>query len=533
MHLVGPLGRPFPPAPAGVGSVLVAGGVGLPPLRFYLQRLRESGREEPAQLLYGARSRAHLYRLEDADLVIALTSSDEVNMTACQVAYTLYNTPTRIARIRSSDYIENTELFEREHCPVDVLISPETLVTEYIARLIEYPGALQVLDFADGRAQLVATQAYAGGPLVGHRLHTLREHMPADADARVAAIYRQDKTIIPDGNTLIAMDAPPDKEDCRPFVAIAARMRSAGLHVPEIFEQDLALGFLLLEDLGSRSYLAALNPETVEPLYAAALAALLRLQTRAPVTGLPRYDRDLLSREMGLFSDWLLGEHLGLKPSREEQGMLATTFERLIDNALAQPVVCVHRDYHSRNLMLVEAENPGVIDFQDAVAGPVTYDLVSLLRDCYVRWPGERVDAWVAEYYRAAHAAGLLVGVDEAGFLELFDLTGVQRHLKAAGIFARLNHRDGKPGYLGDIPRTLGYVVEVGGFGHGYLDPGDELRLEVTVPPNTTARIHVPARGGTVVLESGQPAAAAAGRRGSAPAVPAFLYSYFLLVCGF
>jgi trk system potassium uptake protein TrkA len=141
--------------------------------------------------------------IEDADMVIAVTSSDEVNMTACQVAYTLYNTPVRIARIRSSEYIDNTQLFEREHCPVDVLISPETLVTDYIARLIEYPGALQVLDFADGRAQLVATQAYAGGPLVGHRLQTLREHMPADADARVAAIYRQDKTIIPDGNTVI------------------------------------------------------------------------------------------------------------------------------------------------------------------------------------------------------------------------------------------------------------------------------------------------------------------------------------------
>jgi len=141
--------------------------------------------------------------IEDADLVIALTSSDEVNMTACQVAYTLYNTPTRIARIRSSEYIEHSQLFEREHCPVDVLISPETLVTQHIARLIEYPGALQVLDFADGMAQLVATQAYAGGPLVGHRLQTLREHMPANAEARIAAIYRQDKTIIPDGNTVI------------------------------------------------------------------------------------------------------------------------------------------------------------------------------------------------------------------------------------------------------------------------------------------------------------------------------------------
>jgi len=144
--------------------------------------------------------------IEDADLVIALTSSDEVNMTACQVAYTLYNTPTRIARIRSADYIEHPELFNREHCPVDVLISPETLVTQHIARLIEYPGALQVLDFADGRAQLVATRAYAGGPLVGHRLHTLREHIPADAEARIAAIYRRDKTIIPDGGTVIEED---------------------------------------------------------------------------------------------------------------------------------------------------------------------------------------------------------------------------------------------------------------------------------------------------------------------------------------
>jgi trk system potassium uptake protein TrkA len=158
--------------------------------------------------------------IEDADLIIALTSSDEVNMTACQVAYTLYNTPTRIARIRSSDYIENPKLFEREHCPVDVLISPETLVTQYIALLIEYPGALQVLDFADGRAQLVATQAYAGGPLVGHRLHTLREHMPTDADARVAAIYRQDKTIIPDGSTVI------EENDTVFFIAAQRNIRT-------------------------------------------------------------------------------------------------------------------------------------------------------------------------------------------------------------------------------------------------------------------------------------------------------------------
>ena len=282
---------------------------------------------------------------------------------------------------------------------------------------------------------------------------------PASADASFRRYFR---VTLPDGSTLIAMDAPPDREDCRPFVAVAARMRQANLHVPQIFEQDLAQGFLLLEDLGGRSYLEALNRETVEPLYADALAALLRLQARAPVADLPRYDRDLLTREMGLFTDWLLVEHLGLKLRQEEQGMLAATSERLVDNALAQPVVCVHRDYHSRNLMVVDHDNPGVIDFQDAVAGPITYDLVSLLRDCYVTWPGAQVDAWVEGYHRRVQAAGLLEGVDAATFLEWFDLMGVQRHLKAAGIFARLNHRDGKAGYLADIPRTLGYIVGVG-----------------------------------------------------------------------
>jgi aminoglycoside/choline kinase family phosphotransferase len=239
-------------------------------------------------------------------------------------------------------------------------------------------------------------------------------------------------------------------------------MHQAGLHVPEVIALDLEQGFLLLEDLGSTDYLSVQTSDTVESLYADATAALLRLQTAAPMTGLPPYDRALLLREMQLFPDWLLVRHLALEIDADERVMLDEVFENLIENALAQPVVCVHRDYHSRNLMRVQSGNPGVIDFQDAVAGPVTYDLVSLLRDCYVRWPGERVDAWVAEYYWAAHAAGLLEGVDEAGFLEWFDLMGVQRHLKAAGIFARLNHRDGKPGYLADIPRTLGYIVEVG-----------------------------------------------------------------------
>ena len=227
---------------------------------------------------------------------------------------------------------------------------------------------------------------------------------PASADASFRRYFRVTLT---DGSTLIAMDAPPGKEDCRPFVTVAERMRRAGLHVPRIHAQDLRQGFLLLEDLGSRSYLDALDGDSVQGLYADATHALLRLQRAAPVDGLPAYDRALLLREMQLFRDWLLGEHLGLAPGESERAMLDETFERLIDNALAQPVVCVHRDFHSRNLMVVDAANPGVIDFQDAVAGPLTYDLVSLLRDCYVSWPADQVDAWVDAYYQAARVADL------------------------------------------------------------------------------------------------------------------------------
>jgi len=299
---------------------------------------------------------------------------------------------------------------------------------------------------------------------------------PASADASFRRYFRVTRG---DGSTVIAMDAPPDKEDCRPFIAVAERMAAAGLHVPEIFARDLQQGFLLLEDLGARPYLGALNERTVERLYGDATCALLRLQRDATVEGLPRYDRALLEREMQLFPDWLLATHLGLTLSGAEQQMLKTSFELLVGNALAQPVVCVHRDYHSRNLMVVEGNNPGIIDFQDAVAGPVSYDLVSLLRDCYIRWPSERVDGWVNAYHRAAQAEGLLGGVDAATFLEWFDLMGVQRHLKAAGIFARLNHRDGKPGYLDDIPRTLGYVVEVGRRRPGLRPLGDFVTARV------------------------------------------------------
>jgi len=264
------------------------------------------------------------------------------------------------------------------------------------------------------------------------------------------------------GQSTVLMDAPPPAEDTRPFVDVTGRLRAAGLHAPQILEADVESGFLLLEDLGSVDYLGVLTPETADELYADAMGALLRLQTGTPVAGLPAYDEALLRREMQLFPDWLLRRHLSLEADTRQREALDVAFDRLVANALAQPVVCVHRDFHSRNLMRLGADNPGVIDFQDAVAGPVTYDLVSLLRDCYVRWPLARVEAWATGYLGAAQSAGHLLGIDEQRFLEWFDLMGVQRHLKAAGIFARLNHRDGKPGYLADIPRTLGYIVEVG-----------------------------------------------------------------------
>ncbi len=281
---------------------------------------------------------------------------------------------------------------------------------------------------------------------------------PASSDASFRRYFRVTKT---DGSTWIAMDAPPDKEDCAPFVKVAAIMQSAGVHVPRVLEQDLNQGFLLLEDLGSTAYLDVLTADSVEKLYADALQALLQLQAKASSDGLPAYDETLLRREMALFPDWLLATHLELELDSREQKMLTSAFDVLVESALEQPRVFVHRDYHSRNLMVVDRHNPGVIDFQDAVAGAPTYDLVSLLRDCYVRWPGEQVDLWAAGFAQDLRSEGL-IDVGDDTFLAWFDLMGAQRHLKASGIFARLNHRDGKPGYLADIPRTLQYIVDVG-----------------------------------------------------------------------
>ena len=276
-----------------------------------------------------------------------------------------------------------------------------------------------------------------------------------------ASFRRYWRLRLDDGSTRIVMDAPPEKEDCRPFLAVAERLSRAGVHAPAVHAHDLEQGFLLLEDLGDRSYLAVLDEENVERLYGDALGALMSMQACIDPQGLPVYDRALLLAEMELFREWLLEVHLGAALTGAENEMLDTSFSLLADNALVQPQVFVHRDYHSRNLMADVSPAPGVLDFQDAVAGPVTYDLVSLLRDCYLKWPRQRVREWAWGYFQLAVQSGVLREEHEEAFMGWFDRMGVQRHLKAAGIFARLYHRDHKSGYLGDIPRTLGYVAEV------------------------------------------------------------------------
>ncbi len=295
------------------------------------------------------------------------------------------------------------------------------------------------------------------------------EVAPASADASFRRYFRARDG----GRSWILMDAPPEREPMTAFLDVAARLGAIGVHVPQVIAADPERGFALLSDLGCRPYLEALNADTADRLYGDAMAALLVIQSRGPGPGeLPPYDEALLRRELALFSDWLLARKLGMDTGGAVGELLAAAFDRLVANALEQPQVCVHRDYHSRNLMVVEHNNPGILDFQDAVIGPVTYDLVSLLRDCYIGWPRARVEGWVRGYFEATLEAGILrEGVaDEAGFLRWFDLMGIQRHLKAAGIFARLDLRDGKPGYLADIPRTLGYVAEVGA-GHPGLAP--------------------------------------------------------------
>jgi aminoglycoside/choline kinase family phosphotransferase len=295
--------------------------------------------------------------------------------------------------------------------------------------------------------------------ILGSRDFELR---PASADASFRRYFR----VTRGDSTLIAMDAPPDKEDMGPYIRVAAMLADVGVNAPRVLERNEAEGFLLNTDLGSRTYLAELEAEgsAAERLYKDAIDALIRIQARGRehATTLPPYDDALLRREIALFPEWFCERHLGLPVA---DANLDGVYEILIAEALQQPRVFVHRDYHSRNLMVGDGArfgaNPGILDFQDAVYGALTYDLVSLLRDCYIAWPLERVHGWVAYFHAEARAQGVPTPQDESQLLRWFDLMGVQRHLKAIGIFARLWHRDGKPGYLKDIPRTLGYVRAV------------------------------------------------------------------------
>ncbi|MEH6627219.1 MAG: phosphotransferase [Motiliproteus sp.] len=285
--------------------------------------------------------------------------------------------------------------------------------------------------------------------------------LPVSGDASFRRYFR----VITDGGSWIAVDAPPDKEDSHPFVAIARAWESLAIHSPHVHSVDFEQGFMLLSDLGDELYLDHLDEGTADGLYGLALDALLHIQQCQSINGqpFPPYDRSLLQREMELFRDWFIEQLLSIKLSLAEQTVVDEAFEQLIQSALAQPQVCVHRDFHSRNLMVTGKNSPGVIDFQDAVWGPVSYDLVSLLRDCYIDWPKSRVQAWALRYFERATEAGIFEQQSQDCLLRWFDLMGMQRHLKAVGIFARLNIRDDKPDYLDDIPRTLSYLVDISG----------------------------------------------------------------------
>ena len=280
---------------------------------------------------------------------------------------------------------------------------------------------------------------------------------PASSDASFRRYFRA----FCDGTTFVVMDAPPGKEDVRPYLKVTQLLESLGAHVPHVHEADIARGLLLLEDLGGTHYLSRLNAgDDPERLYGDALRVLAEIQVRGrqAAAQLAPYDREPLARELALMPEWFVRRHLQVEIASEEAQVIGAAFEFLITEALAQPAVFVHRDYHSRNLMVVGERNPGILDFQDALRGPIGYDLVSLLKDCYISWPRQRTVRWVSGYRALLRSQGGEAGRDDTEFLRWFDLIGVQRHVKVLGIFARLWYRDGKPGYLRDLALTLDYV---------------------------------------------------------------------------
>lgn len=276
---------------------------------------------------------------------------------------------------------------------------------------------------------------------------------PASSDASFRRYFR----VTFDGGNYIVMDAPPSHEDCRPFIKVARLFADAGVHVPRVLAEDLAQGFLLLSDLGPVTYLMVLNESSARDLYLAANAAVVRIQLASRPGELPAYERDLLLRELTLFPDWYVTKHLAHTLTDGQTHLMNQAFERILANNLAQSKVYVHRDYHSRNLMLSEP-NPGILDFQDAVYGPITYDLASLYKDAYIRWEEEQVLDWVIRYWEAARKVRLPVAADFSDFYRDFEWMGAQRHIKVLGIFARLYHRDGKDAYLNDMPLVMDYL---------------------------------------------------------------------------
>jgi aminoglycoside/choline kinase family phosphotransferase len=339
-----------------------------------------------------------------------------------------------------------------------------------------------------------------------HRLEQLRTWLtatlpghafdlaPASADASFRRYFR---ATFADGKpSRIVMDAPPEKEDVRPWLHVAELFRAAGAHVPEVLAQDLAQGFLLLSDLGSTTYLSALQPPAGEApdlhraahLYADALGSLAAIQCASRPGVLPEYDRALLLRELQLFPEWYIARHKGVTLTDAETARLNTVFERILAVNLAEPQVFVHRDYHSRNLMLLEPSaglgaNPGIIDFQDAVYGPISYDLVSLFKDAYIHWDEDFILDLLIRYWETAKKLGLPVRAEFADFHRDFEWMGVQRHIKVLGIFARLSHRDGKDGYLADMPLVMDYLRRAC---KRYRDLGPLLKLLDRLEPEET-----------------------------------------------
>jgi aminoglycoside/choline kinase family phosphotransferase len=281
---------------------------------------------------------------------------------------------------------------------------------------------------------------------------------PASADASFRRYFRLSTA----GQSWVLMDAPPDKENCEPFIHIAGLVRDAGLNGPIVHAQDLSQGFLLLSDLGTQTYLHVINETNADDLFAPAITALIRWQLSSKTDELPPYDDALLRRELALFPDWYVAKHLKRELTPAQAALLRGAEDVLVANALVQPKVYVHRDYMPRNLM-ISTPNPGILDFQDAVYGPISYDVVSLFKDAFLSWPEQRVRAWATQYWNEARTAGLPLVDDFNVFYQQFELMGLQRHLKVLGIFARINYRDGKPHYLKDTPRFIRYVREVAG----------------------------------------------------------------------